>query len=273
MSTLSSLTAERPLLLVGCGRMGGALLSGWRHQGLAADAVWVVEPSGQQHPAVAEDHWRASLQDLPRSLKPAVVVLAVKPQVMDEAIEGLSGTASALYLSIAAGKSLKYFAERLGATAAVVRAMPNTPAAIGKGATVAVANAKVTAAGRDLASALLAAAGSVHWIKDEGLMDAVTAVSGSGPAYVFYLTECLAAAGVQAGLPQELARALAQETVAGAGALLAEDGADPAALRQAVTSPAGTTAAALDVLMDDDGLRPLLGKAVMAAARRSRELG
>lgn len=273
MSTLNSLTAQRPLLLVGCGRMGGALLSGWRGQGLKSDAVWVVEPSGQPHPTVAAGQWLTSLQDMPSSLKPAVVVLAVKPQVMDAAIEGLSGTAPALFLSIAAGKPLKYFADRLGAAAAVVRAMPNTPAAISKGATVAVANGKVTAADREMASALLAAAGSVHWIKDEGLMDAVTAVSGSGPAYVFYLTECLAAAGVQVGLPNDLARALAQETVAGAGALLAELGADPAALRQAVTSPAGTTAAALDVLMGDDGLRTVVGKAVMAAARRSRELG
>lgn len=273
MSTLSSLTAARPLLLIGCGRMGSALLSGWRSQGLKPEALWVVEPSGQSHEAVAPGQWLASLSDLPGSLKPAVVVLAVKPQVMDDAIGGLSGTASTLYLSIAAGKSLGYFADRLGVAAAVVRAMPNTPAAIGKGATVAVANAKVTAAGCDLATALLSAAGSVHWITDEGLMDAVTAVSGSGPAYVFYLTECLAAAGVQAGLPNDLARALARETVAGSGALLAEPEADPSALRQAVTSPAGTTAAALDVLMGDDGLRLVLGKAVMAATRRSRELG
>lgn len=270
--TLSSLTADRPLLLVGCGRMGGALLSGWCAQGLDRNAIWVVEPNGQRPGTVSPARWLADLSLLPVTVVPAVTVLAVKPQMMDAAIAGLRG-GETLYLSIAAGKALDYFAVKLGMLAAVVRAMPNTPAAIGKGATVAVANPRVGDEGRALADALLRAAGTVHWIDDERLMDAVTAVSGSGPAYVFHVVECLAAAGVRVGLPPPLAQALAMETVAGAGALLAEPGADAAALRQAVTSPGGTTAAALAVLMADDGLRPLLEKAVLAAAERSRELG
>lgn len=271
MSPFAAITTQRPLLLVGCGRMGGALLKGWLERGLDPAAILVIEPS----PSASSLPCRvvAAAADLPPSISPAVAVLAVKPQVMDDALRALPAFPGALFLSIAAGKSLGYFRTHLGERAAVVRSMPNTPAAIGRGITVAVGNAHADAASRTLAEALLSAVGKCAWVEDETLMDAVTAVSGSGPAYVFYLAECLAAAGVAAGLPEALSRTLAIETVAGAGALLAEPGADPQRLREAVTSPAGTTAAALNALMADDGLNPLLRQAVAAAAKRSRELG
>lgn len=268
------------LLLLGCGKMGGALLDGWLAQGIAGGAamsVTVVEPNAASVKGFAGragvTHV-ASAEALPASLKPGVVLLAVKPQMMDGALAGIAkvGAAKPLFLSIAAGKTLAYFAKHLGADAAVVRSMPNTPAAVGRGATVAVGNKHVSAAQRDVALKLLQAVGDVHWVEDEGLLDAVTAVSGGGPAYVFLLIEVLAQAGVDAGLPPDLAMKLARATVAGSGELARLSSEPAAQLRQNVTSPGGTTLEALKILMAPDGLQPLFKKAIAAATRRSREL-
>lgn len=263
------------VLLVGCGKMGGAMLQGWLERGSARRFV-VVEPgSGTASFALRPEvviHREAMALDL--DLRPSVVVLAVKPQMMDEAIRhyGRFATPDTVFLSIAAGKTLAYFSRHLGAGAAVVRAMPNTPAAIGRGISVACPNAGASATQIALCDRLLAAVGEVGWVDDEKLIDAVTAVSGSGPAYVFLLIECLAKAGVSAGLSEDLAMRLARATVAGAGELARISGEPASILRQNVTSPAGTTLAALNVLMAPDGLEPLLTKAVAAAAARSREL-
>jgi len=212
-------------------------------------------------------------EEIPLEFAPDVVVFAVKPQVMDGAVSPYKRfVGRSLFLSIAAGKTLRYFGRLLDDEAAVVRAMPNTPAAVGRGITVATANPRVTPTQRRLADTLLSAVGEVGWVDDETLIDAVTAVSGSGPAYVFLLIECLAKAGVAAGLPAELATRLARATVAGSGELARLSHEPASKLREAVTSPGGTTRAALDVLMATDGLEPLMIKAVAAAARRSREL-
>jgi pyrroline-5-carboxylate reductase len=212
-------------------------------------------------------------EDVPTSFAPDVVILAVKPQTMDAAIKPYKRfVGRSLFLSIAAGKTLAYFARQLDDDAAVVRSMPNTPAAVGRGITVACANPRVTPTQRRLADELLAAVGEVGWVEQEALLDAVTAVSGSGPAYVFLLIECLAKAGIAEGLPADLASKLARATVAGSGELARLSSEPPSRLREAVTSPGGTTRAALDVLMAADGLEPLLTRAVAAAAKRSREL-
>jgi pyrroline-5-carboxylate reductase len=262
------------LLLIGCGKMGGALLKGWLERGAARHVV-VVEPgagadafAGER---LVERHKRP--EEIPLEFAPDVVVFAVKPQVMDGAVSPYKRfVGRSLFLSIAAGKTLRYFGRLLDDEAAVVRAMPNTPAAVGRGITVATANPRVTPTQRRLADTLLSAVGEVGWVDDEALIDAVTAVSGSGPAYVFLLIECLANAGVAAGLPAELATRLARATVAGSGELARLSHEPASKLREAVTSPGGTTRAALDVLMATDGLEPLMIKAVAAAARRSREL-
>jgi len=260
-----------PILLVGCGKMGGALLAGWRERRIAPSFL-VVEPADVP-PAPDVTHHRSAAA-LPADLAPAAIVLAVKPQALDEVLPPYRGLAARgiPILSIAAGKTLAYFARRLGADAAVVRSMPNTPAAIGRGIAVACANPRVSAAARGLCDRLLAAVGEVAWVEDEPLLDAVTALSGSGPAYVFLLIECMAKAGVAAGLPERLAAQLALATVAGAAELARVSGELPATLRENVTSPGGTTRAALDVLMAPGGLEALLVEAVAAAARRSREL-
>ncbi len=265
---------DRPaLLLVGCGKMGGALLSGWLERRSVAQ-VAVVEPGTvdgafRQHPDVVV-HRDAGVLG---SFEPAVVVFATKPQVMDDVVPPYRRFAApgALFVSIAAGRTLGFFEKHLG-DVPVIRAMPNTPAQVGRGITVACANRHVDGRQRALAEELLGAVGEVGWVEDEALIDAVTAVSGSGPAYVFLLAECLAEAGRAAGLPEDLAARLARATVAGAGELLHRSPDSAATLRKNVTSPGGTTAAALAVLMADDGMRPLLVKAVAAAARRSREL-
>ena len=263
---------SRPILLVGCGKMGGALLAGWRERSVAQQFV-VVEPAmpaGASSPGVTVHAGPASL---PQDLAPAAIVFAVKPQSLAAVAPAYRRFAGAApFLSIAAGKTLAFFARALGPSAAVVRAMPNTPAAIGRGIAVACASRTVDAASRALCDRLLAAVGEVAWVEDEALLDAVTAVSGSGPAYVFLLIEGLAKAGVEAGLPEPLAVQLARATVAGSGELARQSSESAAALRQAVTSPGGTTRAALDVLMAKDGLETLLVKAVAAATRRSREL-
>ena len=263
--------ADNPILLVGCGKMGGALLAGWRERRVAQTFV-VVEPALTTAPG-AEIALHPTPATLPQSLAPAAIVFAVKPQSLAEVAPAYRGFAGrAPFLSIAAGKTLAFFARALGPDAAVVRAMPNTPAAIGRGIAVACANRAVDGAARALCDRLLAAVGEVAWVEDEALLDAVTAVSGSGPAYVFLLIECLAKAGVAAGLPEPLALQLARATVAGSGELARQSPESAAALREAVTSPGGTTRAALDVLMGRDGLEPLMAAAVAAATRRSREL-
>ena len=262
------------LLLVGCGKMGGALLRGWLERGAARHVV-VVEPGsgadGFAGDRLVERHKRP--EEIPQEFTPDVVVFAVKPQGMDGAVNPYKRfVGRSLFLSIAAGKTLRYFARLLDDDAAVVRAMPNTPAAVGRGITVATANPRVTPTQRRVAEMLLSAVGEVGWVDDEALIDAVTAVSGSGPAYVFLLIECLAKAGVAAGLPADLAMRLARATVAGSGELARLSHEPASKLREAVTSPGGTTRAALDVLMATDGLELLMIKAVAAAARRSREL-
>ncbi len=264
------------LLLVGCGKMGGALLDGWLAQGIAAGSVTLVEPqaalsarfTAQGVGAVAET---AALDP---GLAPAVVVLAVKPQMMDAALPNYARLArpGTVFLSIAAGKTIGNFEAVLGAEAAIVRAMPNTPAAVGRGMTVLCANRGVSASQREVCGALLAAVGETAWVDDEALIDPVTAVSGGGPAYVFLLIECLAEAGAAAGLPEDLAMRLARVTVAGAGELVHRAEEPAATLRENVTSPGGTTLEALKVLMAPDGLQALMTRAIAEATRRSREL-
>ena len=273
------MTATGPVLLVGGGRMGGALLAGWLEKGaLTADDALVVEPDAAAAEALRRDRGVRVAADPGAfaDIAPALALFAVKPQIIGDVLPAYAGLAAAarppVFLSIAAGVPLAALAAGLGAPCPIVRAMPNTPAAIGRGMTVACANPR---AGRDavaLCSRLLEAVGEVAWIDDESAMDAVTAVSGSGPAYVFLLIECLAEAGAAAGLDPALAERLARATVAGSGALAAMSDESAAALRRAVTSPGGTTAAALEVLMAADGLAPLMAAAVRAAAARSRAL-
>jgi pyrroline-5-carboxylate reductase len=257
------------VLLIGCGRMGGSLLKGWRESGAVGQAI-VVDPAMPSLPGTTVV---ASLSDIAGTL-PRTILLAVKPQMLDQVLPGLKQRLpdGALIISIAAGKTLSYFADHLGASTAVVRTMPNTPAAIGRGITVCCAAATVSAPQRETTDRLLAAVGQVTWTEDESLMHAVTAVSGSGPAYVFLLIEALQAAGEAAGLPPELAAQLARQTVAGSGELARQSPDAPAKLRADVTSPAGTTAAALAVLMAEDGLPALMKRAVAAATARSEEL-
>ncbi len=263
---------EGAIVLAGAGKMGSALLSGWIAQGLDPARVAVIEPrpSGNIRALVGNG---ARLNPEPDSVGAiAALVIAVKPQMFRDASTALRQWVkpSTLVVSIMAGTTIAALAGACGGR--VVRAMPNTPAAIGRGITVAVADDNVGAGQRAVAQALLAATGTVDWIDDERLMDAVTAVSGSGPAYVFLLAEELARAGVAAGLPAGLAARLARETVAGSGELLHRSDLDAATLRQNVTSPGGTTAAALNVLMQPDALQSLMTRAVAAATKRSREL-
>ncbi len=263
------------VLLVGCGKMGSALLAGWLDRGLDPAGVVAVEPGEAARAAFAPRGVGvvASSDSVPPGFRPDVVVLAVKPQLMADAVPPYARFGDAVFLSIAAGRTLGFFAGLLGAGAAIVRAMPNTPAAVRRGITVCVANAAVDPARRAACRMLLEAVGEVAWIDDEGLMDAVTAVSGSGPAYVFLLAEALAAAGAAAGLPADLADRLARATVSGSGELLRQSPDSAAQLRVNVTSPGGTTAAALAVLMaDSNGLPARLTEAVAAATRRGREL-
>jgi pyrroline-5-carboxylate reductase len=258
------------ILLVGGGKMGSAMLAGWLDRGTAAADIVVVDPTlpdlGVR--AVASD------SDIPATFVPEVVVLAVKPQVMAQVAPSYGRfKADAVFLSIAAGKPVAFFHDLLGTDAQVVRAMPNTPAAVRRGITVCYAPAGVSDARRDQCQDLLEAVGEVGWIADEGLMDAVTAVSGSGPAYLFLLAESMAAAGISQGLPEDLAVRLARSTVSGAGELLRQSPESARKLRENVTSPGGTTAAALSVLMAEaQGLPSLMVEAVAAATRRGKEL-
>ncbi len=262
------------LLLAGCGKMGGALLQGWLATNAAVRVV-VVEPGtlgvGMGNERVLHC---AGADALPSRLVPHVVVFAVKPQVLGGVVPDYRRFVGpeTVFLSIAAGKPIAWFEEKLAPAAAVVRAMPNLPAAVGRGVTVACANQAVTEEQRNRCEMLLRGVGDVAWIEDEALIDPVTAVSGSGPAYVFLLIEALARAGVAAGLPEDLAMRLARATVSGAGELTYRSIEPAAQLRQNVTSPGGTTAAALNVLMADNGLQPLFDRAVKAATVRAREL-
>ena len=261
-----------PIVLAGAGKMGGAMLSGWLAQGLDPMQVAVIEPQPSAEISALTARG-VRLNPSPADVGAvATLVIALKPQTFGEAGAMLKPFAgpSTLAVSIMAGITIASISQICGG--GVVRAMPNTPAAIGRGITVAVAAKHVSTAQRAVADALLRATGSVEWVEDEALMDAVTAVSGSGPAYVFLLAEELARAGIKAGLPQELAEKLARETVAGSGELLHRSDLAAATLRQNVTSPGGTTAAALAVLMGADGLHSLLTRAVAAATRRSKEL-
>jgi pyrroline-5-carboxylate reductase len=272
--TLEPRSSEGTLVLVGCGKMGSALLRGWI-TGAAAARFAVVEPDGERSElsGTAGVSWFRSPEEISEDAAPAAVVFAVKPQIIDDVLPGYRRWAGAqtLFVSIVAGKTIAGITHRLGA-APVVRTMPNTPAAIGRGITVACANARVSAEQRLLCDRLLTAVGETAWVEDEALLDAVTAVSGSGPAYVFLLIEALARAAEAAGLPPELALRLARATVAGSSELARIASESPAQLRENVTSPGGTTRAALDILMATDGLLPLIGRAVAAATARSREL-
>jgi pyrroline-5-carboxylate reductase len=267
LKTIPSLT------LLGAGKMGQAMLEGWLSRGLNARKVTVIEPQpAKAVKALARRGLKLNPKDKPKPT--AVVVFAVKPQTAAEALPAAAAYVgkATLALSIMAGRTIGFIESALPAGCAVVRAMPNTPAAIGRGIAVAVANRNVSARQRRQATALLAAIGAVEWVTDESLMDAVTATSGSGPAYVFLLAEAMTRAGIAAGLPAELAARLARETVAGAGELLRRSSLDAATLRQNVTSPGGTTAAALEVLMGANGFDTLLTRAIAAATRRGREL-
>jgi pyrroline-5-carboxylate reductase len=261
-----------PLLLVGCGRMGSAMLSGWRERGLSPS--YAVDPAPDAVRNAGSDLTVvAALSDVPASFEPAAVVLAVKPQSAAEALPAYTRFAgSSVFLSIMAGRTIAGIEAFLGGSAAVVRAMPNTPAAVRQGITVATPNPAVTPQQRDLCGNLLRAIGLVEWVDRETLLDPVTAVSGSGPAYVFLLAELMEQAAIEQGIAPELARVLARQTVAGSGALLAASPESAAELRKAVTSPGGTTQAALEVLMAPGAAPKAFSEAIAAATRRSREL-
>lgn len=265
------------LLLIGCGKMGSALLEGWLDQGIVASDITVIEPSTELAATLMGKYGVQVVNDpsnMPAGYAPNVAVLAVKPQVMNKILPPYQKLVEegSVFLSIAAGRTIASFESILGTDAAIVRAMPNTPAAVGRGITVGCPNANVSAEQRKLCDQLLKAVGDVEWVDEERHMDAVTAVSGSGPAYIFLLAEAMSAAGQKVGLPPELSAKLARVTVAGSGELLHQSLEPASTLRQNVTSPGGTTAAALDVLMAPDGLEDLMSKAIEAATRRSKEL-
>jgi pyrroline-5-carboxylate reductase len=260
------------LLLVGCGKMGGAMLDGWLARGLKPSDVVAAEPAEAIRPN--RPGLRAVASSSEVSETPEIVVLAVKPQAMDGVLPDLKRFADqgSVFLSIAAGKTLRYFAGHLGQGAKVVRSMPNTPAAVRQGITVATAAAGVSAAEKKRCHELLEAVGQVLWVDDEALLDPVTALSGSGPAYVFLLVEAMAAAGAKLGLTPDMAMQLARATVVGSGELLKQSTEPASQLRVNVTSPGGTTAEALKILMAEDGIQKVFDKALAAASRRSKEL-
>ena len=266
----NSRIAADGLVLLGCGKMGSAMLAGWLARGLPASSVWVIDP----HPS---DWLQGQGVHLNTTLPatPAIVLVAVKPQMMADALPTLRmmGNGTTLFVSVAAGTTISYFEQTLGAQTPIVRAMPNTPAAISQGITAIVANAAAGPSALDEAETLLSAVGDVVRLADEAQIDDGTGVSGSGPAYVFHMIETMAAAGMSQGLPADLSMQLAKATVAGAGALALRSDDTPSQLRVNVTSPNGTTQAALEVLMDEEnGFPALLKRAVKAAADRSREL-
>jgi pyrroline-5-carboxylate reductase len=265
--------ASRGIALLGCGKMGSAMLAGWLDQGVSPDAVWVIDPNPSDWLRQTGVQINAPLPEGDKA--PGIVLIAVKPQMMGEALPQMQslGNGPTLFISVAAGTSIATFEDLLGSQTPLVRAMPNTPAAIGRGITAIIGNTQASSADLDRAEALLQAIGQTVRLESEGQIDAVTGVSGSGPAYVFHLIETLAAAGESEGLPADLAMQLAKATVAGAGALAEAAEETPSQLRVNVTSPNGTTQAALEVLMNEaDGFPTLLRRAVGAATERSKEL-
>ena len=276
MDGLKEFSSATPLLLVGCGKMGSALLEGWLRAGLSQDAVIVVDPATRQTTNfdLPRSAMVREIAGLPDHLSPRMVLLAVKPQMMPDVLEDFAERQhlSAPVLTIAAGTRIRTIRDSLGDDVPVIRSMPNTPSAIGKGITAFYAGPEVSIEDAMLAQTLMETSGQTVWIEDEDLMDAVTGVSGSGPAYVFYMVEALRDAGIAQGLPPDVAAILARQMVVGAGALLAESTDTPETLRQNVTSPGGTTQAALDVLMAEDGLAELMKKAVAAATERGKQL-
>lgn len=276
---MQGFSAEKPLLLMGCGHMGHALAMGWLRAGLAPEHLYVVDPSASPTclPKVAEGHFVQSAASLPTGLKARVIMIAVKPQVIGGILPLLAPFADegTMIISVAAGVPLRVLEDGVGADATYVRAMPNTPAAIGAGITGLTAREDISVADKALAREILHAVGETVWIADESLMNAVTAVSGSGPAYVFHLVECMAHAGTELGLTPDIAMQLARQTVIGAARLMDEESdASVADLRRRVTSPGGTTEAALKVLRHPDtGLVDLMVRAITRAEERGRELG
>lgn len=264
------------LLLVGAGKMGSAMLKGWFKAGLNPNGVYVQDP--HIHPEMAQylQHNKIAFGDAaPAIFNPQVIILAVKPQVMDTILPHLKGfvNADSLFISVAAGKKIKSYEAILGENANIIRLMPNTPAAISDGMSVLVGNQNVSKTHKKLGLALARTVGLAEFIDDEGLMDAVTALSGSGPAYVFHMAEAMTKAGVKAGLPESLAHTLALQTIKGSGNLMAQSSDHPSVLRENVTSPKGTTAAGLDVLMGNNALENLMIKTIAAAKKRGEELG
>lgn len=274
--TQSKIVLPGPLVLVGCGKMGGALLRGWLARGVPAKDVFVIDPA----PRDLEDVQArgvtilTAFAQLPPAQKPGIVLLAIKPQFMDEALPDYRRFADqgAVFLSIAAGKTVAYLKQKLGPKAVVIRSMPNTPAAVGRGMSVLLRDPQVPAATQELCGQLLSAVGEIGWIDQEDQINAVTAVSGGGPAYVFLLIECLAQAAREMGLPEELCMKLARQTVTGSGELAHQSTESATKLREAVMSPKGTTLEAIKVLMAPDGLQPLMNKAIAAATNRGREI-
>lgn len=265
------------LILVGAGKMGSAMLEGWLKQDLSPDDVIVVEPFAATAQLISDKlgvKTVSSAAEISDGAAPETIVLAVKPQMMDDAIGDYQRfvSESCVFVSVAAGKTIDYFETHLGTATAIVRAMPNTPAAVGRGITVCCPNQHVSDEQREWADTLLKSVGVVEWVDNEGHIDVVTALSGGGPAYVFLLVEVMAQAGIDAGLPADLSMRLARTTVAGAGELLHQSSEDAATLRKNVTSPAGTTYEALQVLMAEDALQPMMTEAIKQATRRSREL-
>lgn len=266
------MTTLPPLVLVGGGRMGSALLAGWREQGLSS--LYIVDPSEGARALAGHGVTVVSqVGELPADLTPACIVLAIKPQVADAVLPLYQRFAkTTLFISIMAGKTVSAMSTRLGGATSVVRAMPNTPAAVRKGLTVAFTRPDLESSHKDLATQLLEAVGDVAWVAEESMLDPVTAISGGGPAYVFLLTELLEQAGLDQGLPADLAKLMARQTVIGSAALLAASPETPEALRIGVTSPGGTTAEALKLLRADDALPKIFKEAIQAATERSRAL-
>jgi pyrroline-5-carboxylate reductase len=263
------------ILLVGCGKMGGALLSGWLNQNIKASNISVIDPQKNNLDKFLRYgvNLYSDFEDLEHSYKPDFIFFAVKPQMMDEVIPDyrqFSGTTT--FISIAAGKTITYFESKLGENNSIIRAMPNTPAAIGRGITVACGNSSVKKKTQETCLTLLTAVGEARWLDDENLIDAVTAISGSGPAYVFLLAETMLQAGIDAGLDRQLATELAVKTVAGSGELLQQSSDKISVLRKNVTSPGGTTEAALSVLMRKNGMQKLISEAVIKAILKSKAL-
>ncbi|PLX38472.1 MAG: pyrroline-5-carboxylate reductase [Hyphomicrobiales bacterium] len=273
-SHTNDLAKALPLVLVGAGKMGGAMLAGWLGNGLDPAGVTILDPNpAPEMQALAAKKGIGQAAAAPEGLTARVLVIAVKPQSMDAVLPALRSLVGGetLVVSVAAGTTIATLADGLGG-GTIVRVMPNTPAQVGRGMSVAVSAGDISAEDRAIVDALMTAVGAVAWIDDEADIDAVTGVSGSGPAYVFYMVECMAAAARAAGLNDELAMQLTRQTVSGAGELLHQSDLDAATLRKNVTSPGGTTAEGLAVLMADGGLEELMTKAVAAATRRSREL-